>query len=315
MLTQANHTVLKEFFLLGFQDLTNIKTAAFLLILIIYIMTVSGNLLIILLVSTSHLLRSPMYFFLCHLSLCDFFFSTNIVPNMMHVILKDGTTISFSGCLFQFYIFASCTGTECYLLSVMSYDRYLAICNPLRYSSIMDHKLCLHLVSWSWLLSFLFVVITISLLDTLQFCDRNTIDHFYCDFIPILELSCTDTSAVIIETTFFAYIIVFFPFLFTIFSYAPICFTILRIPSTRGRKKAFSTCSSHLTVVCTYYGSLLSIYLTPSQKYSVNMKKFLSLLFTLLTPLTNPIVYSLRNKDIRSQCFKLFRLRDRYPLV
>ncbi|XP_053319898.1 olfactory receptor 6Q1-like [Spea bombifrons] len=306
MASQCNGTATMEFFLTGFQGLHRSRIVLFLPILLIYIMTVGANLLIVFLVSTSHLMHSPMYFFLCHLSLCDFFFSTNIVPKMMQVTLEGGSTISFSGCFIQFYVFASCTGTECYLLTAMSYDRYLAICYPLRYTSIMDLRLCVHLAVCCWFLSFFFVLITLVFISMLRFCDKNIIDHFYCDFIPILELSCTDTSAVEIETTFFAYVIVLLPFLVIVGSYFNICRTILGISSRAERKRAFSTCSSHLTIVSSYYGSLLSIYLVPSQGHSLNMNKFLSLLYTFVTPLINPIIYSLRNREIRNQCSRLF---------
>ncbi|XP_075061807.1 olfactory receptor 5P68-like [Mixophyes fleayi] len=305
-MSEQNHTAVREFFLTGFQDLQSYRIILFIFILLIYIMTVSGNLLIVTLVSTSHLTQSPMYFFLCHLSLCDFLFSTNIVPNMMHVTLEGGNTISYSGCITQFYIFASCTATECYLLTVMSFDRFIAICVPLRYTSIMDHTLCLHLVIWSWLLGFLFVLITVFLICQLQFCNDMTIDHFYCDFIPMLELSCSDTSSVVLETFFFANVIVLLPFLSVIGSYISIFITIMGISSTIRRRKTFSTCSSHLTIVCSYYGSLLSIYLIPSGGHSNNINKSLSLLYILGTPLLNPIIYSLRNKEIQKQFSRLF---------
>ncbi|XP_044138916.1 olfactory receptor 11L1-like [Bufo gargarizans] len=288
------------FFLTGFQNIDNYKTLFFIFILSIYAMTVSGNLLIVTLVSSSHLSQSPMYFFLSHLSVCDFLFSSNIVPNMMHITLEGGSTMSFSACLIQFYMFASCTATECYLLTVMSFDRFVAICVPLHYTIVVNSKLCLHLAIWSWLLGFLFVLITVLLICQLDFCGSMTIDHFYCDFISMLQLSCSDVSPVVLETFFFAIVIVLLPFLTVLGSYVSIFWTIIGIPSSTGRKKTFSTCSSHLLVVGTYYGSLLSIYLFPSGGHSENIKT-LSLLYTLGTPLLNPLIYCFRNQEIQRQ--------------
>ncbi|XP_073510939.1 olfactory receptor 11L1-like [Phyllobates terribilis] len=296
-----NSTTASDFFLTGFQNIGSYKFLFFIFILNVYIMTVSGNLVIVTIVSTSHLSQSPMYFFLSHLSLCDFLFSSNIIPNMMHITLEGGSTISFSGCLIQFYIFASCTATECYLLTVMSFDRYVAICIPLRYPSVMNSKLCLLFAVWSWLLGFLFVLITISLLCQLDFCGSMTINHFYCDFIPMLELSCSDVSSIIIETFFFANFIVLLPFLTVLGSYISIFWTIMGIHSSTGRKKTFSTCSSHLLIVGAYYGSLLSIYLFPSGGQSDSINKILSLLYTLGTPLLNPMIYCFRNQEIQNQ--------------
>ncbi|XP_075200060.1 olfactory receptor 11L1-like [Anomaloglossus baeobatrachus] len=303
-----NSTTVSYFFLTGFQNIGNYKILFFVLILNVYIMTVGGNLLIITLVATSHLSRSPMYFFLSHLSLCDFLFSSNIIPKMMQITLEGGSAISFSGCLIQFYIFASCTATECYLLTVMCFDRFVAICIPLRYPSVMNSKLCLHFAIWSWLLGFLFVLITISLLCQLDFCGSTTINHFYCDFIPLLELSCSDVSPIIMETFFFANVIVLLPFLTVLGSYFSISWTIIGIASSTGRKKTFSTCSSHLLIVGTYYGSLLSIYLFPSGGQSDSINKILSLLYTLGTPLLNPMIYCFRNQEIQNQISRILIL-------
>ncbi|KAM9312190.1 olfactory receptor 10A7-like [Gastrophryne carolinensis] len=272
-----------------------------------YIITLGGNLLIAVLVLSSHLLKTPMYFFLCHLSLCDFLFSSNIVPNMLRVVLHGGSNISYVGCFTQFYVFGSCVTTECYLLTVMSYDRYVAICNPLSYILIMNLNLRIFLVVSSWFMGFSFALITLFMVCSLEFCRSNTIDHFYCDFGPIIELSCLDTSAVEMETSFFTTIIVLFPFAFVIVTYVYIFNTILGITSNIGRQKAFSTCSSHLSVVCAFYGALISIYLSPSKGPSINTNKILSLLYTVVTPLFNPVIYSLRNQEIRRTfniCFR-----------
>ncbi|KAM8972592.1 olfactory receptor 11A1-like [Pelodytes ibericus] len=305
MMNEQNQTVITEFFLLGFQNLHSFKIPFFLLILTIYIMTVGGNFFIVLLVLTSPILQSPMYFFLSHLSLCDAILTTNIAPNMLHAILEEGTVISMFGCLTQFEIFGCCGTTECYILTAMSYDRYLAICKPLHYSSIMGFRFRLNLISWSWFLGFLFSLITRVLVGGLQFCNHHVIDHFFCDLLPILELSCSDTSAVDLEKLVVTPFILLLPFGFVVFTYIHIFFIIFRISSTTGRQKTFSTCSSHLTVVCLYYGTLISIYVSPSRGFLLNINKFTSLFYTMVTPLFNPAIYSLRNQEIR-KAFNIF---------
>ncbi|KAM8972593.1 olfactory receptor 11L1-like [Pelodytes ibericus] len=310
MIHRQNLTVITEFFIIGFQNLHVFKIPFCILILMIYIITISGNLLIVVLVATSPALTSPMYFFLCHLSLCDVLFTTNLVPNMLHILLKEGSNISLFGCFTQLQMFGCTAAAECYILSAMSYDRYLAICNPMYYSTIMGFSLCLSLIVCSWLLSFFLSLATRVLVGSLQFCDRDTIDHYFCDFLPILELSCSDTSVLEIESFVVFPLIVVFPFVFVIVTYVYIFFTILRIPTTTGRQKTFSTCSSHLAVVCLYYGTLIAIYLSPSRGYALNINKFTSLFYTVITPLFNPIIYSWRNMEIRKA---VTVLRGKFP--
>ncbi|KAM4707046.1 olfactory receptor 6B1-like [Discoglossus pictus] len=195
--------------------------------------------------------------------------------------------------------------TECFILSVMSYDRYLAICNPLHYFSLMSTKLCHQLGIMSWLTAYLIAVMSVVPICTLQFCGPNTIDHFFCDMTPLLELSCSDTSFVETEAFILSLPTVFCPFMLIIYTYICIIYTILRMPSATSRKKAFSTCSSHLAVVCTYYGTLILMYMVPHKSYSFNLSKFLSLLYSVATPLLNPITYTLRNKEIKVAIMKL----------
>ncbi|XP_075434058.1 olfactory receptor 11A1-like [Ascaphus truei] len=296
---QENQTTVTEFLLLGFPSLQTFNVALFTLFLVIYIMTLAANLLIIILVSNSQSLKSPMYFFLCHLSLSDMLLTTNIAPNMLHVVLNGGGTIYVTGCITQFYFHGVSATVETLLLTVMSFDRYLAICNPLRYTAIMDIRLCLHLVTWTWLIAFLLMIFIVIPMCQLQFCGPHIIDHYFCDFYPILELSCSDISILKLEDFVLAIPVVLFPFVFITSTYVSISLTILRIPSTTGRQKAFSTCSSHLAVVGTFYGTLIAIYITPSGGQSFNVNKVLSLLYTVGTPLFNPIIYCLRNQEIK----------------
>ncbi|XP_063302543.1 olfactory receptor 5P66-like, partial [Pelobates fuscus] len=302
---QENHTRISEFFLLGFQSLSLFRIPFFILVFSLYVITTTGNLFIVVLVSLSHTFHTPMYFFLGHLSLCDTLLSTNVIPNMLDVILKEGKTISLLNCLTQLQMFGWCCIAECYILSVMSCDRYLAICNPLRYSSIMDFKMCLCLAMLSWSLGFFFAFINRVLIYELEFCNHNIIDNFFCEFLPIVDLSCSDTSVVELEVSLITPFVLLFPFVFVIVTYVYIFFTILGISSSTGRQKAFSTCSSHLSVVFLFYGTLISIYLSPSKGYSLNINKVTSLFYTMVTPLFNPIIYSLRNQEIR-KAFKAF---------
>ncbi|XP_075433862.1 olfactory receptor 11A1-like [Ascaphus truei] len=297
--SQDNQTTVREFLLLGFPDLHSLKILVFSLLLIVYIVTVTGNVLIIGLVTTSQQFHTPMYFFLGHLSVSDIFLITNIVPKMLQVILEEGATIPLASCITQIFINGSSISTECFLLTVMSYDRYLAICNPLHYTSIMDVSLCYILITLCWLLGFMPSLIGTWLVCELQLCGPNIIDHFYCEFGPLLELSCSDTSIVEIVVFVLAIPILLFPFVFVLLTYVYISLTILRIPSTTGKQKAFFTCSSHLAV-CVYYGTLISKYMVPSRGHLQTLNKVLSLLCTVVTSLFNPIIYSLRNQEIRA---------------
>ncbi|XP_069807919.1 olfactory receptor 11L1-like [Dendropsophus ebraccatus] len=302
-----NQTRVTEFFLLGFGNLHSFSIIFFILFLLIYIFTVFGNLLIIILVSTNVHLQTPMYYFLSHLSFSDLVVSTNIVPNMLGAVLLGGKMITYTGCIFQFYVFCSTTITECLLLSMMSYDRYLAICNPLRYFSLMDLKFRIGLSLWPWLLGFTLNLIVVLPVSNYNFCRDNIIDHFYCDVSPLQKLSCSDTTLVDLEVFLFSLPIFLVPCGFIIVTYVRVFLTIIKIPSTSGKQKAFSTCSSHLIVVGTFYGTLIAKYMIPSVGQTLLTNKMISLLHTLLTPLVNPITYSLRNQDIKMGFRKTFR--------
>ncbi|XP_056424988.1 olfactory receptor 11L1-like [Hyla sarda] len=295
-----NSTTITEFLLLGFPALNYYKFPFFSIVLSMYCMTICENLLIILLVSTSQRLRSPMYFFLGHLALSDIILVTSVVPKMLDVIIREGSVTPFAECMTQFYLYGGSVCVECYLLTAMSYDRFLAICKPLHYTAMMSVQLRYSLVISSWALSFSFASMTFLLVLDLDFCGPNVINHFFCEFAPVLELSCSDTTVMDIEIIFVSVPVVLLPFLFIIITYVNIFITIFGISSTSGRRKTFSTCSSHLAVVSIYYGSMLIIYMVPHREHLLTVNKFISLFYIVLTPLLNPMIYSLRNKEIQS---------------
>ncbi|XP_069802752.1 olfactory receptor 10A7-like [Dendropsophus ebraccatus] len=304
-------TAVTEFILLGFQVSQNIRILMFSLLIVIYWFTMFMNLLIIILVSTSKILHTPMYFFISQLSITDILVTTDIVPNMLHILKYYKETITFIGCMTQLYFFCALEVSECLLLAVMSYDRYVAICNPLRYSSIMTSAYCVILSVISWLAAFSSMLCLIIPIVMLNFCGPNFIDHFFCDSVPLLELSCSDLYNVHMEASLLSIPSILIPIIIIICSYAKIIVTTLRIPSRTGRQKAFSTCSSHLIVVSIFYWTLFGVYVFPTRGESSTISKILSLLYTVFTPLINPIIYSLKNKDIKKALkIKLNKLNE-----
>ncbi|XP_068129366.1 olfactory receptor 10A7-like [Hyperolius riggenbachi] len=305
---EPNHSNLTTIFLLGFHNMGNFNLLLFIFLFLIYCGTLFGNLLIVTLWSLSKTLHSPMYFFLSQLSITDITLTTEISPNLLRVVLHGNMPMPFSGCIAQYYFFSLSEGSECFLLAVMSYDRYVAICCPLRYTSIMNQRLCILLAVVPWLLSCMVsTVMTVSILH-LQFCGPNTIDHFFCDIIPLLELSCSDVSRIKMQTSLFGIPVVILPCLLIVLSYMGIVFTILKISSFTGRLKSFSTCSSHLTVVCLFYGTLFAIYLLPNKGQSQMSNKIMSMLYTVFTPFLNPFIYTLRNEDIKKALKIVFQM-------
>ncbi|XP_077329892.1 olfactory receptor 10A7-like [Lithobates pipiens] len=240
-----------------------------------------------------------MYFFLSQLSISDIMLTTDIAPNILHIVLHERTSISFSGCIAQFYVYGTIEAFECYLLTVMSYDRYLAICSPLHYTSIMKQTLCIQLVLASWIFSCSMALIPTLGVSQLEFCGPNVIDYLFCDLYPLLELSCSDISRVQMESTLLCFPVLILPFLGIMVSYTYIVLTILKISSFSGRLKSFSTCSSHLSVVFIFCGTLAATYLIPKEGQSRTISKMMSLLYTVFTPFLNPFIYSLRNKEIK----------------
>ncbi|XP_075707240.1 olfactory receptor 13A1-like [Rhinoderma darwinii] len=284
--------------LLGFPGLHCFRIVFFLFLLTIYLTTICGNLLVITLVSYSKNLHCPMYFFLTQLTTLDIMVTSDIVPNMLHMVLSNGSSMSLSDCLIQFFFFASSESSECLLLTVMSYDRYLAICHPLHYHSIMSRMLCFIFGVIAWLFSFVITSVQTTNLFHLEFPGSNVIDHFFCELDPIIQLSTSDTSYIETLKIYLCLPVILCPFLIVVVSYGYIVHAILRM-QTITRHKAFTTCSSHLTVVSIFFGTLICIYLVPINGKSIGVRKLFSLTYTVVTPLINPIIYCLRNKDIK----------------
>ncbi|KAG8558602.1 hypothetical protein GDO81_017059 [Engystomops pustulosus] len=298
-MTENNLTIVTEFFLKGFQMRKSLRIFLFCLLLVVYCGTICGNLLIIALVSTSRILHTPMYFFISQLSISDILVITDVVPNLLHILLNNGGVVISIACISQLYFFGASEAFECFLLTVMSYDRYVAICNPLHYSTIMTSRHCVILSILCWLLGFSIILIFIIKTANVIFCGPNIIDHLFCDIVPLLELACSDTFVIHLGIYFMGILVVIIPTTIIVTSYSNIVLAVLRIPTSTGRQKAFSTCSSHLIVVSIFYWTIFSVYIVPTKGQSSTMSKILSLLYTVFTPLINPIIYSLRNKEIK----------------
>ncbi|XP_034275758.1 olfactory receptor 10P1-like [Pantherophis guttatus] len=302
-----NHSCLTEIVLLGFSDFQTWQELLFSLILIFYLIALMGNSLVLLLTISSPTLHTPMYFFLWNLSFLEIGYTSSISPKMLVNLLSERQTISFWACGCQMYFFLLFGVTECCLLCVMAYDRYVAICKPLQYPCIMNYRECAILAALSWATG-VFVGLGYSvLIFTFPFCGSNQISHFFCDLMPVLRLASTYTykNEVAISTlTVLADLILF---LLILYSYILIISTILMMPLAKDRRKAFSTCSSHLTVVCIFYGTIIFTYLRPNSADSVDSNRIFALLYTVVTPSLNPIIYSLRNKEIKAAFMKSIR--------
>ncbi|XP_049708760.1 olfactory receptor 493-like [Elephas maximus indicus] len=295
---RENISTITYVILLEFEDLKEVGTALFSLFLSLYVVTLCGNLLLILAVQANPHLHTPMYFFLCHLSFVDVGYTSSIAPQLLREVLAGGVTISFTACVVQFYAVGALLTVECFLLAIMSYDCYLAICWPLRYSVLRDSRTCVKLAVGSWIGGFLFVGAVLILLATFTFCGPHIIDDFFCDFFPLVKLSCSDTTMVE-RVAFASSFLSLSPFLWTLLSYGCILSSILKISSSTGRYRAFSTCSSYLIVVSVFYGTMVVVYITPASGTTFNLSKIFSLLYTVVIPLLNPLIYSLRNKGVQ----------------
>ncbi|KAM6308493.1 olfactory receptor 5AS1-like [Aegotheles albertisi] len=296
---EENCTALTEFILLGFTDRPEVEILLFGLFFLIYTTTLVGNIGLIVLVQVNACLHTPMYYFLCSLSILDLSCSSTIAPKMLVNLLAQRKTISFFGCATQMFLFAAFADAECLILAAMAYDRYVAICHPLLYTIAMSRRVCTFMVAGAYLSTGLTSLVHTSFAFTLSFCGSNVINHFFCDIPPLLELSCSNTH--INEVLLFTLcgFIQTSTFLTIVVSYTCILSTILRIRMADSRHKAFSTCTSHLMAVGLFYGSLLFTYLRPSSSYSFDRDKVISLFYTVVFPMLNPLIYSLRNKEVK----------------
>ncbi|XP_047679720.1 olfactory receptor 1052 [Prionailurus viverrinus] len=298
-MAEENFTAVTEFILLGLTDNADLKIMLFVLFLVIYAITLAGNLGMIFLIQITPKLHTPMYFFLSCLSFIDACYSSVIAPKMLINFLVVRETISFSACIVQHLFFGVFITTEGFLLSLMAYDRFVAIANPLLYSVVMSKRKCVGLVTGSFVGGMLNSLIHTISLGRLSFRGSNVVSHFFCDVPPLLKLSCSDTSKNELLLLTFSGVIAMATFLIVVISYIFIFITILRISSAAGRQKAFSTCASHLTSVTIFYGTLSFSYIQPSSQYSVEQEKVVSVFYTLVIPMLNPLIYSLRNKEVK----------------
>ncbi|XP_007438584.1 olfactory receptor 10A2-like [Python bivittatus] len=303
---RINKSTTNSSVLLGFSTFPGLEGLFFTAFLTIYLLILIGNALIITVTLADQTLHTPMYFFLRNLSCLDICYTSIIIPKMLENLLSEDRTIQFARCAFQMSVFLITGAAECFLLAAMAYDRYVAICQPLRYTLIMNARVCYGLVAASWLAGIPMQLAQTFLLFTSRFCNSNEINHFFCDLPALLSLVCGDTSineqVALLEAVLLAVI----PFSMILMSYICIGITILKIPSVEGRHKAFSTCSSHLMVVLGFYGSGIIAYVTPKSRDSLGTDKYLSLFYTVLSPLLNPLIYSLRNREVQIAFGKCF---------
>ncbi|XP_031509126.1 LOW QUALITY PROTEIN: olfactory receptor 10A4 [Papio anubis] len=296
-----NWTIVSEFVLVSFSSLsTELQALLFLLFLTIYLVTLMGNVLIILITIADSALQSPMHFFLRNLSFLEIGFNLVIVPKMLGTLIIQDTTIFFLGCATQMYFFFFFGAAECCLLVTMAYDHYVAICDPLHYPVIIGHRSCGQLAAASWFSGFPVATVQTTWIFSFPFCGPNRVNHFFCDSPPVIALVCADTSLFELEALTATVLFILFPFLLILGSYVRILSTIFRMPSAEGKHKAFSTCSSHLLVVSLFYSTaILTMYFRPRSSASPESKKLLSLSYTVVTPMLNPIIYSLRNNEVK----------------
>ncbi|EHB04979.1 Olfactory receptor 10AG1 [Heterocephalus glaber] len=294
----GNVSMVRNFVLLGFSDLSNLQGFLFGLFGIIYLVVVIGNGLIIIITILDPALQRPMYFFLANFSSLEICYVSVTLPRILFSLWTQNRNISVLGCATQLCFFLVLGSTECFLLAVMSYDRYVAICYPLRYPLLMNPKKCAQLAACSWLGGIPVQIGQTCQIFSLHFCNSNQIPHFFCDIPPILKLACGDTSAHEMSVYVVVMLFVAVPFILILASYSKIISTVLRLPTTQGQTKAFSTCSSHLLVVVLFFGSGTITYLRPMSSHSSGTDKLLSLFYTIVTPMFNPLIYSLRNKDV-----------------
>ncbi|XP_025784480.1 olfactory receptor 10A3 [Puma concolor] len=304
---RQNQSSVVEFILLGFSNFPELQEQLFGVFLVVYLGTLMGNAIIIVIISLEQSLHVPMYLFLQNLSVVDVSFSAVIMPEMLVVLSTEKTSISLVSCFAQMYFILFFGGTECFLLGAMAYDRFAAICHPLSYPMLMNKRVFMKLLIISWLLGFMLGTVQTTWVFSFPFCGPNEINHISCETPAVLELACADTFLFEIYAFTGTVLIIMVPFVLILLSYVRILFAILKMPSATGRQKAFSTCASHLTSVTLFYGTAGMTYLQPKSGYSPETKKVMSLSYSLLTPLLNPLIYSLRNSEMKKALMKLWR--------
>ncbi|XP_074131987.1 olfactory receptor 10AG1-like [Sminthopsis crassicaudata] len=307
-MADKNLTIMEEFILLGFSELPNFQGFLFVIFLFIYISILLGNSLIIVITNIEPTLHTPMYYFLGNFSFVEICYTSVIIPRMLINLWSQKRNISLVSCAVQLCFFLILAVIESFLLAVMAYDRYIAICKPLYYPLIMNHKMCVQMVIGSWITGIPVLIGQTYQVFSVPFCGSNKLNHVFCDMPPLMKLACGDTSWYKFFIYFDCFLFGLIPFFLILFSYIRILCAILKLPSATGRSKAFSTCSSHLIVVCLFYGSGLIAYLQSMFSYSDRMEKIFSLIYTVVTPMFNPLIYSLRNKDFTKAMKKLFFL-------
>nr|XP_004658171.1 olfactory receptor 6F1-like [Jaculus jaculus] len=310
----TNQTTVTEFILLGFPGPSSLKLTLFVTFLAVYLLSFMGNTLIMFLILMDSTLQTPMYIFLGNLSFLEIWYTTATVPKLLATCLLETVTIPVSGCIAQYYFFFSLGATECILLAVMAYDRHVAVNRPLHYSVLMSIEICLRFSAGSWTGGFIAPLLPTILISHLNFCGPQKIDHFFCDSDPIFKLSCSDTFLAEALGYTCSSVVILTSFLVTMSSYGKIVVTIIKLSSREARKKTFSTCASHLTVVTIYYGTIIFAYVRPPAKYNFTIGKVISVFYCVVTPLVNPLIYTLRNKDVM-KAFQKFLAQKRFLLT
>ncbi|XP_075415715.1 olfactory receptor 1E2-like [Tenrec ecaudatus] len=301
-----NQTIVSEFLLLGLPIEPEQQNLFYALFLVMYLTTVLGNLIIIILIRLDPHLHTPMYLFLSNLSFSDLCFSSVTIPKLLQNMQSQMPSIPYEGCLTQMYFLMFFGDLESFLLVAMAYDRYVAICFPLHYTTIMSPQLCISLMALSWVLTTFHAMLHTLLMARLSFCADNVIPHFFCDMSALLKLACSDTQVNELVIFVMGGLILVIPFLLIIMSYVRIVSSILKVPSARGIRKVFSTCGSHLTVVSLFYGTIIGLYLCPSADNSTNKDTVMALMYSVVTPMLNPFIYSLRNRDMKGALGRIF---------
>ncbi|XP_043829473.1 olfactory receptor 1052-like [Dromiciops gliroides] len=311
-MTKENSTAVTEFFLLGLTDRPELKVLLFILFLVIYTISLVGNLGMILLIQITPKLHTPMYFFLSWLSFVDACYCSASAPKMLVNFFEEKATISFTACMIQYFLLASLVTIEAFFLAVMAYDRYVAIANPLLYTVVMTKKFCVILIIGSCIIGIINSLTHTIGLVRLSFCGPNIISHFFCDLPPLLKLSCSDTYRNELFLLISSGVIAIVTLSTMIISYVFIVVAIFRMHSTAATHKAFSTCASHLSVVTLFYGSISLNYLQPSSQYSLEQEKVVSVFYTIVTPMLNPLIYSLRNKEVKDAVKRAIELKPSF---